>query len=232
MDSTELLEPDAWCSLSFHERRARLALALLEALAGHEGVEEVSIEAGTVGREYDLTAAVRTDVGVLRTPLWSHARAEVFCDPSVHAENRRQLAPATAVREAADRLSRRLAVRYSLEPRGLTLTIEPEPGVERVWTAERARLRKRTAVVREDRVANPPEELDVRDLLAHFYSGPSLRVVGGDGEAFLLPAAADAEGPLITLCRACRHWADGAHARCPSCGGAADVVLAVRPPRR
>lgn len=231
MAELDLFDPEAWCGLSFLDQRAHLADALLRELEDRPGVTGVQVEAGTVGREYDLTAALQTDVGTLRAPLWSHDRAAIFCDPSVHPANRRQLAPGLAVAEAADRLRRRLDVSFSLESRGLTVTSSPEDGVERVWTAERSRFRNRTAVTREDRVLNPPDELDVRDLLAHFYVGPSLRV-GGEGEAFLLPGASEAEGPLVTLCRACHRWSDGARERCEECGGPAEVVIAARPPRR
>jgi hypothetical protein len=194
-------------------------------------LNEVVVEAGTLGREYDLTAMIETDVGRLRTPLWAHARATVFCDSSVHPANRRQLAPENAVREAADRLRRRLNVTFSLESRGLTLTMVPEEGVERVWTAERSLFRNRTAVTREDRVLNAAD-VDVRDLLAHFYVGPSLRVVAEDGTAFLLPEASEAEGPLVTLCHACGRWSEGAHSQCPHCAAVTEVVIAARPPRR
>lgn len=223
-----LFDPDAWCGLGFHEHRERLARALEEALAGVEGVREVRVEAGTVGREYDLTALVETDVGRLRTPLWSHDRATIFCDASIHPANREPLAPGRATADAADRLRRRLRVPYTLESRGLTVTLEPEPGVTRTWTAEHSRFRRRTAVTREDLVEDSAD-VDVRDLLAHFYTGPSLRLVGADGAAFLLPAAAEVEGPLVTLCRAGRHWADGVHERCPECGGVVEVVVAARP---
>ena len=231
MSDDALHDPEAWCALGFAEQRALLAAALRERLGGSEGVNDVVIEAGTIGREYDLTAMVETDVGRLRTPLWSHARAAIYCDPSVHGANRRQLAPALAVEEAADRVRRRLSVRFSLESRGLTVTMTPEEGVERLWTAERSLFRNRTAVTREDRVHNAGE-VDVRDLLAHFYTGPSLRVTGEDGSAFLLPEASEAEGPLVSLCHACRRWSDGAHPSCPDCGEPVDVVTAARPPRR
>lgn len=231
MSDMEGLDPAEWCGLSYLQRRAALAASLEEELAGVEGVREIRVEAGVVGREYDLTAVVETDVGLLRTPLWSHARAAIFCDPSVHPANRGQLSPALAVGEAADRLRRRLAVPFALESRGLTITLSPEDGVERIWTAEHSRFRDRTAVTREDRVAKSAD-VDVRDLLAHFYTGPSLRLVGEDGQAFLLPAAEEAEGPLVSLCQACRHWSEGPHAECPECGGAVDVVVAARPPRR
>jgi hypothetical protein len=227
----ELLDPELWCPLSFRERRELLAAALLDALEGASGVRGTRIEVGPVDRPYDLTAVVETDVGDLRTPLWSHARAEVFCDPSIHAANRGQLAPGKSLAEAAARLRTRLAVPFTLESRGLTLRQEVEPGVERSWTAERSRFRNRTAVTREDVVANPGD-VDVRDLLAHFYTGPALRLVGADGTAFLLPAAPEAEGPLVTLCPACQRWAEGGEGSCAECGGPAEVVLAVRPPRR
>lgn len=232
MSETDLLDPDRWCSLSFLEQRARLAEAILEELQGSPGVGEVTIEAGARGREYDLTVLLQTDVGKLRTPLWSHARATIFSDPSVHPANRRQLAPILAVREAADRLRRRLNVSFSLESRGLTLQLAPEDGVERVWTAERALFRNRTAVTREDRVLNAAPDVDVRDLLAHFYVGPSLRLVGADGTAFLLPAAVEVEGPTVSLCPSCSHWSEGVEESCPSCGAAVDVVIAARPPKR
>jgi hypothetical protein len=74
--------------------------------------------------------------------------------------------------------------------------------------------------------------VDLRDLLAHFYSGPSLRAVAEDGTAFLLPAATEEEGRLVTLCLACRHWSEGSAATCPDCGGAVETVLAARPARR
>ncbi|HEX7241115.1 MAG TPA: hypothetical protein VF263_12655, partial [Longimicrobiaceae bacterium] len=67
---------------------------------------------------------------------------------------------------------------------------------------------------------------------AHFYTGPGLRMVGEDGAAFLLPAAPEAEGPLVSLCHGCGRWAEGPVAACPGCGGAVETVLAVRPPRR
>jgi hypothetical protein len=123
-------------------------------------------------------------------------------------------------------------VPFTLEARGLTLKLEPEPGVERTWTAERSRFRNRTAVTREDVVTAKAAEMDVRDLLAHFYTGPSLRAVADDGTAFLLPAASDEEGRLVTLCAACGRWHDDASAACPDCGDPTEVVLATRPPRR
>jgi hypothetical protein len=231
MEHPELFDPEQWSLLGFPERRERLAVALLTALEESDAVAEVVIEAGTVGREYDLTAMVETDVGRLRTPLWSHARASVFCDPSVHVANRMRLAPGHAVREAAERLRARLAVPFALESRGLTVTMTPAEGVERTWTAEHSRFRKRTAVTREDRVQDAGDE-DVRDLLGRFYQGPSLRLVGEDGSVFLLPEASEAEGPLVSLCHACGRWSEGAHAHCPDCGGTADIVIAARPPRR
>lgn len=227
----ELSDPDLWAPLSDRERRDLLAAALLEALEGAPGVAGTRIEVGPVERPYDLTAVVETDVGDLRTPLWSHARASVFVDPSIHPANRKQLAPGKSLAEAAERLRARLAVPFRLESRGLTATMAPEPGVERSWTAERARFRNRTAVTREDVVSNAAE-VDVRDLLAHFYTGPALRMVGEDGTAFLLPAAPEAEGPLVSLCHGCGRWAEGAVAACPGCGGAVETILAVRPPRR
>jgi hypothetical protein len=231
MPYPELLDPELWCSLSDRERRERLAGALLEALSGAPGVVGTRMEVGPVDRPYDYTAVVETDVGDLKTPLWSHARAGVFCDASIHEANRRQIAPGLEVERAAERLRRRLEVRFTLETRGLTLAMEREPGVERTWTAERSRFRNRTAVVREDVIANAAD-VDVRDLLAHFYTGPALRAVGTDGAAFLLPAASDEEGRLVTLCPRCHRWDEGSRATCESCGAAVDTVLAVRPPKR
>lgn len=233
MAEQDPFDPDAWCSLDLQARRGRLSDALRSAIAGTDGVRDVSIEIGPVGREYDLTAVVDTDVGRLRSPLWTHARASIFCDPSIHPANRRQLGPDVAVAEAADRLKRRLTVPYRLESRGLTFVVPIEDGVERTWTAEHSLFRKRTAVVREDRV-DRAGELDVRDLLAHFYTGPSLRLVPeGEGEPFLLGPAPDAEGELTTLCRACRRWSEGSHATCPECGAdAVDTVLAAPRPTR
>jgi hypothetical protein len=231
MPHPSLLDPDLWCPLDERERRDLLAGAVAEGLAGIDGVLEVWVEPGTVDRPHDYTVVVDTDVGRLRTPLWSDARSRIFCDPSVHAANRRQLAPAHEVERAVDRLRRRLDVRFELEARGLTLRYAPEPGVERTWTAERARFRDRTAVSREDVVVRAGE-VDLRDLLAHFYSGPSLRVVGADGAAFLLPGASEDEGRLVSLCAGCGRWAEGAHPVCPECGGPVDPVLAVRPARR
>ena len=226
-----LLDPDLWCPLTDRERREALARALLEALEGAPGVRGTRIEVGPVDRPYDYTAVAETDVGDLKTPLWSHARAQVFCDGSIHAANRKQIAPGLEVERAAERLRRRLAVPFTLEARGLQLTLEPEAGVERTWTAERSRFRNRTAVTREDVVAKAAD-VDVRDLLAHFYTGPSLRAVGPDGEAFLLPAGSEEEGRLVTLCPACGRWEEGSRATCAHCGAAADTVMAVRPGRR
>ena len=227
----ELLEPALWAALSDRERRDLLARTLLERLRDAPGVRDARIEVGPMDRPYDYTAVVETDVGDLKTPLWSHARASIFIDPSIHEANRRQLAPGPELERAAERLRGRLAVPFALESRGLTVTLTPETGVQRTWTAERARFRNRTAVTREDVVANAAE-VDVRDLLAHFYTGPSLRMVAGDGTAFLLPAASEEEGRLVTLCVPGRHWADGSHAACPECGGATEVVMAARPARR
>ena len=139
----ELFDPDLWSPLTSRERRDLLAAALLAELHVAPGVTGARIEVGPVDRPYDLTAAVETDVGDLRTPLWSHARATIFADPSIHPANRKQLAPGKAVREAAERLRARLAVPFRLESRGLTATMAPEPGVERTWTAERSRFRNR-----------------------------------------------------------------------------------------
>lgn len=224
--------PDSWCALSFQERRDVLAAELLDLLQDLEGVQQVTIEAGPAGREYDFTAAVDTDVGRLRAPLWSHARAIIFCDSSIHEANRQQIGPDHALAETAARLRSRLAVPYALESRGLTITMPLEGGVTRTWTAEHSRFRKRTAVTREDLVENAGD-LDVRDLLAHFYTGPALRLTSGEGEAILLPAASDADGPLVTLCSACGRWEEGSQPTCTHCGSAAvDIVVAARPPRR
>jgi hypothetical protein len=229
---TSLFDPEPWCDQSLAEHRRILAEALLTELEGEPGVTGTSIQVGPVERPYDLTAVAETDVGPLRTPLWSHARANVFCDASIHPANRRQLAPGFALREAADRLRRRLAVSFTLESRGLTVTMSPEEGVERVWSAERSLFRGRTAVSREDRIAKAGE-VDLRDLLAHFYSGPALRLVGEDGTAFLLPAAAeDADGTLISLCHRCKHWSDEPGTDCRHCGGPVDVCSVTRPARR
>jgi len=228
----ELLDPDLWCPLTDRERRELLARAVHDALRDAPGVTGARIEVGPVERPYDYTAVVETDVGDLRTPLWSHARATIFCDPSIHVANRKQLAPAIDLERAAERLRRRLAVPFTLESRGLTLKLEPEPGVERTWTAERSRFRSRTAVSREDVVTAKTEEVDVRDLLAHFYTGPSLRAVAEDGTAFLLRAQGEEEGRLVTLCVACGKWTEGSAAACPDCAGPTEVVMAVRPPRR
>ncbi|MQA89945.1 MAG: hypothetical protein GEU90_06900 [Gemmatimonas sp.] len=226
------IDIDRWCELDLAGRRAWFVGELERLLDGREEVETVWVEIGPIGHEYDLTGVVETDVGRLRTPLWSHARASVFCDESVHEANRRQLSPAEAAGVAADRLRRRLAVPYELESRGLTFTLEEEAGVERTWTAEHSIFRKRTAVVREDKVQTAGD-LDVRDLLVHFYTGPSVRLVGPDGEAFLLPAAPEAEGSLTILCHACRRWSPGSHERCPDCeSDAVETVVAVPLHRR
>ena len=231
MSYPELLDPDLWCPLSPAERRELLARALYDAIQDAPGVGGARIEIGPVDRPFDYTAVAETDVGDLKTALWSNARSMIFCDPSIHSANRRQLAPGPEVERAADRLRRRLTVSYTLESRGLTLKMEPEPQVERTWTAERARFRNRTAVTREDVVTNAAE-VDVRDLLAHFYSGPSLRAVGEDGTAFLLPAATEEEGRHITLCIACGRWEEGSHDRCSTCDGPVESVVASRPARR
>ena len=231
MSYPELLDPDLWCPLSPAERRELLARALYDAIQDAPGVGGARIEIGPVDRPFDYTAVAETDVGDLKTALWSNARSMIFCDASIHSANRRQLAPGPEVERAADRLRRRLTVSYTLESRGLTLKMEPEPQVERTWTAERARFRNRTAVTREDVVTNAAE-VDVRDLLAHFYSGPSLRAVGEDGTAFLLPAATEEEGRHITLCIACGRWEEGSHDRCSTCDGPVESVVASRPARR
>ena len=228
-----LLDPDLWCGLSEVERRGTLAGALLKELEGAPGVQGARIEVGPVGRSYDLTAVVETDVGDLRAPLWSHVRASVFCDPSIHPANRRQLAPGLAVQTVAASFRARLAVPLALESRGATVTLTPEAGVERTWVAERSRFRGKTVVTREDRVANPPDDLDLRNLLAHFYTGPGLRLVDGEGNALLLPAAAEPDdGPLVSLCSSCRRWTDGPADGCPECGSPVETVVAMRPARR
>lgn len=232
MADEPVFQIEDWCGLDFAERRAYLSAAVRAALDGMDGVNSVEIEAGPTGREYDLTVLLETDVGRMRTLLWSHARATIYCDRSIHPANRAQFAPGLAVAEAADRLRRRLGVSYRLESRGLTIALTPEEGVVRTWTAEHSLFRKRTAVVREDRVERAGE-VDVRNLLAHFYTGPSLRLVSEDGEAFLLPEGNEAEGPLVTLCTACRHWAEGSFDACPECGATGvDTVIAARTPRR
>jgi hypothetical protein len=231
MEVTLRSDPDAWCGLTFAEHRALFREALDSALREYACVTGIEVEAGTRGREYDLTAAVRTDVGTLRTALWSHGRAMVYCDGSVHPANRSQHSPSDAVDEAVLRLRGRLEVPYSLESRGLTVTLSPETGVERTWTAERSMFRNRTAVTREDRVLDAAE-VDIRDLLAHFYTGPSLRLVNDSGEAMLLPEAGEAEGPVVSLCNSCGRFERGPHERCPHCQGATDVVIAARPSRR
>lgn len=227
----ELFQPDLWCPLSLAERRERLAAMLLGELEGTPGVTGAAIGVGPSDRPYDLTAIAETDVGPLRTQLWSHTRASIFCDGSVHPANRAHLAPGFAVREAAERLRTRCAVPLALESRGLTLTLTPEPGVTRSWTAERSRFRGRTAVTREDQVANAGE-VDLRDLLAHFYTGPALRLVGPEGPLLLPGAADDPDAPLVSLCPACHTWSEGAVSPCPACGAATDTVAAVRPARR
>ena len=103
--------------------------------------------------------------------------------------------------------------------------------METVWTAERSRFRNRTAVAREDRVLNPPDELDVRDLLAHFYVGPSLRVEG-EGDTLPPPRGHRGGGPARLPLPACHRWSEGARERCAECEGPVDVVIAARPPRR
>jgi hypothetical protein len=231
MPHPALIDPQLWCPLPNPERREILAAALYEALQDAPGVRGTRIEVGPIDRPYDYTAVVETDVGDLKTPLWSHARATIFCDESIHSANRRQLAPGPELERAAERLLRRLAVSYTLESRGLTLRMQPEPRVERTWTAERARFRDRTAVTREDVITNAAE-VDVRDLLAHFYTGPSLRAVAEDGTAFLLPASVEEEGRIVTLCIACGRWEEGGQAACVTCGGAVEVVMASRPARR
>lgn len=233
MSDSALHDPNLWAALDDRARRDLLASELLRRLEGARGVAGTRIEVGPVERPYDYTAVAETDVGDLRTPLWSHARATIYVDPSIHEANRRQLAPGPELDRAAERLRGRLAVPFSLETRGLTVTMTPEAGVERRWTAERARFRDRTAVSREDVIANAAADTDLRDLLAHFYTGPSLRMVAGDGTAFLLPAATEDEGRLVSLCPGCGAWAEGGESpACARCGGPVEVVRAVRPSRR
>jgi hypothetical protein len=135
MTSTALFEPDEWCTRSLPQQRELLAASLLQELDDGSGTLAATIEVGPVERPYDLTAALETDVGVLRTALWSNARAMIFCDPSVHLENRRRFAPGHALRAAAESLRRRLAVPVKLESRGLTLSLQLAEGVERTWSA-------------------------------------------------------------------------------------------------
>ncbi len=234
-DPVDEIHSDRWCAMGLAEHRGLLtALLAAEMDAGAPGavVTDVSIEVGPIGREYDLTAVVETDVGRLRTPLWSHARATLYCDESVHPANRERYDPASAVREAAARLRSRLAVPYRLESRGLTFSVTDETGAERGWTAEHSIFRGRTAVVREDRVEGVTE-VDVRDLLGRFYTGPSLRLAREGGEAFLLPGAGEVEGPMVTLCHGCGRWFEEAAAACPTCGSdRVDVIVAARVPPR
>ena len=225
-------EPEVWSCLSLMERRAALAVAAQSALGEGFGVQQVTIEVGPIGREYDLTLVVDTDVGRVRTALWSDARARIFCDESIHAANRMQIGPARAIADAVERLRRRLAVPYRLESRGLTIEQRLEDGVTRTWTAEHSRFRKRTAVTREDLVERAAD-VDVRDLLAHFYTGPALRLVNEAGEPFLLSEAIEVDGEQITLCRSCSHWSYGSASACPECGSAAvETVIAAKPPKR
>jgi hypothetical protein len=110
--------------------------------------------------------------------------------------------------------------------------LDPEPKVQRTWTAEHSTFRRRTSVSREDLIQNAAD-VDVRDLLAHFYTGPSIRLVSDEGNAFILPAASEVEGSLVTLCQSCRAWEFAAASVCGSCGGdRVEVVIAARPPRR
>jgi len=232
MATANFFDPDAWCGLDLAGHRKLLANELTDRLGAGLGIREVMIESGPVARPYDLTVLVETDVGRLRTHLWSHDQAVIFCDPAIHPANRKQIGPDLAVTAAATRLKLRLRVPYDLEPRGLVIRLQPEPGVTRTWTAEHSRFRRKTAVTRED-VVEKADDLDVRDLLAHFYVGPSLRLVSGAGEAFLLPEAVEVEGRLVTLCRHCEHWSEGSHPTCPNCRAEpVETVLASRPPKR
>ena len=229
MTYRDVLSLDGWTDATVAERRAALAAALREALGDRGEIAEITIEPGPIGREFDLTVVATTDVGRMRTPLWSHARAMMYEDPSIHPANREQFSPAGEIEAASDRLRRRLAVPYALESRGLTVTLSPEPGVERTWTAEHSTFRRRTSVTREDRVENAAD-VDVRDLLAHFYTGPSLRLVSADGDPFLLPARAEVEGLPVTLCYGCGSWSEGSSANCSACGSdRVEAVIAARP---
>jgi hypothetical protein len=232
MTSNILFDPDVWCTRTFPEHRELLANALLLELAAPAGVVGANIQVGPVHAPYDLTAAVETDVGVLRTALWSHARAEIFCDPSVHRENRSRFAPGHALKAAAQVLLRRIAVPVKLESRGLTLALQLEDTLERVWSAEKSLFRGKTAVIREDRISDPGEA-DLRELLAHHYTGPSLRLTLEDGSALFLPGAGDdSEGPLVSLCVRCNRWEEGVLERCAACESPVEVVHASRPARR
>jgi hypothetical protein len=232
MTSTALFDPDEWCTRSLPEQRELLAASLLQELDDGSGTLAATIEVGPVERPYDLTAALETDVGVLRTALWSNARATIFCDPSVHLENRRRFAPGHGLRAAAESLRRRLAVPVKLESRGLTLSLQLAEGVERTWSAEKSLFRGKTAVVREDRISDPGDA-DLRELLARHYTGPSLRLVLDDGSALLLPGGADEpDGTLISMCVRCNRWEEGVRELCTACGSPVDVAQASRPARR
>jgi hypothetical protein len=232
MNDPRLFDPDRWCRLSLREQRDTLAATLVDRLGSGSVVRGASIEVGPVERPYDLTAALETDVGTLRAPLWSHARAVIFCDASVHPANRERFAPGHALERTADSLRRRLAVPVRLESRGLTFSLALDAGVERTWSAEKSLFRGKTVVVREDRIAEPGDA-DLRELLARHYSGPAQRLVLEDGSAIFLPGGADdADGALISLCASCGRWDEEVLERCISCGGPVDVVHATRPPRR
>lgn len=229
----ELLEPDLWCALPDPDRRRLLAESLHAALRDAPGVRGARVQVGPAERAYDLVAVLETDVGDLRAPLWSHVRASIFCDASIHPANRRQIGPGIALQRCVDDLRRRLAVPLTLEARGASISLAPEDGVERTWTAERSRFRGKTLVTREDRVSNPPDDLDLRDLLAHFYTGPGLRLLDPEGNALLLPARAEPEdGPLVSLCEGCGRWTEGPVPACPHCRAPVNTVVAMRPARR
>lgn len=231
-ESDLLTDPDRWAAADMPARRRALESALAAALGDRPEVVELRVEWGPPGRPYDLVAAVVTDVGVLRAPFWSQARAELFADASVHPANRQAFAPAPALERAVAALRRRLAVPARLESRGLVLRWEIAPGVERVWAAERSRWRGHAVVVREERIADPGDA-DLPALLRDRYTGPALRVVPEGGSPFFLPEQADPDaGPLVSLCPACHRWAEGAQERCPHCGGPVDVRVAIRPTRR
>jgi hypothetical protein len=227
---TEVME--RWCGMSLGERREWFVTALAAAFSEDDAVTGARVEVGPVERPYDLTAVLETDAGDLRAPLWSHARASIYCDGSVHPDARRRLAPEVAVQEAAATLGRWLAVPYELGQRGLSVTIDAGEGLARTWTVEKSLFRGAATITREDRMENPPEEADLRDLLEAFYTGPALRLVGKEGTLHL-PAGNDgASAPLISLCPRCERWAEGDLAECPHCSGPVEVSVRLRPTRR
>jgi hypothetical protein len=227
---TEAME--RWCGMSMAERREWFVTTLEAAFSEDDAVTGARVEVGPVERPYDLTAVLETDAGDLRAPLWSHARASIYCDGSVHPDARGRLAPEGAVEEAAAALRQWLAVPYELGQRGLTVTIDRGEGLARTWTVEKSLFRGAATITREDRMESPPEEADLRDLLEAFYAGPSLRLVGKEGPLHL-PAGADGTAaPLVSLCPRCERWAEGDRAACPHCGGPVEVTVRLRPARR